>query len=306
MSVLLETPRLRLRDWRIPDLDPAFAIFSDPEVMRYVGNGLPVTDRAAFAQRLAGRAGVPQSLAGGSWVVEELASGAFIGSAGLSPIEATGETEIFYNLGQPWWGRGYATELARPLLALGFERGGLDRILGLTYPQNLPSERVLLKTGLEPMGRGRYFGLEMSTFAAERPGRDRGREERFTLELPSPPARVFAAWTGWGASPGWLPRGGELEPWVAGRYRSPAGHAGRCLCLIPGARLAFTWERTGPAAGSTFEIELVPEGERATRLSLVHRDLGTEAAAAEARAAWPPALKALAAGSGRARGERAR
>ena len=44
--------------------------------------------------------------------------------------------------------QGFATEMARAVLAHGFDGLGLARIVGLTWPENVPSQRVLEKIGM--------------------------------------------------------------------------------------------------------------------------------------------------------------
>ena len=44
--ILFRTPRLHCRHWRIEDLDALHTVYSDPEAMRWVGDGQPI-DRAA-------------------------------------------------------------------------------------------------------------------------------------------------------------------------------------------------------------------------------------------------------------------
>jgi RimJ/RimL family protein N-acetyltransferase len=52
----------------------------------------------------------------GFYAVEERASGSVVGEVGFAIFE-TGEREVGWTLAQAYWGRGYATEAARALLA---------------------------------------------------------------------------------------------------------------------------------------------------------------------------------------------
>ena len=49
------------------------------------------------------------------------------------------------------WGRGYATEAARALVAHGFDELGLDRVVGHHFVENPASGRVLAKLGFAEM-----------------------------------------------------------------------------------------------------------------------------------------------------------
>ncbi len=57
--------------------------------------------------------------------------------------------EIGYWVGEPFWGRGIATEAVRLLCQKGFEEWGLMRIYAGVFPVNVASMRVLEKAGFQ-------------------------------------------------------------------------------------------------------------------------------------------------------------
>lgn len=57
--------------------------------------------------------------------------------------------EIGWRLAAEHWGRGYATEAAREVLAYGFATLGLEEIVSFTTETNLRSRRVMEKLGLK-------------------------------------------------------------------------------------------------------------------------------------------------------------
>ncbi|HEX4882836.1 MAG TPA: GNAT family protein, partial [Casimicrobiaceae bacterium] len=59
-------------------------------------------------------------------------------------------------------------ELARAMLARGFDELRLDRVIGITHPDNAASQRVLLKVGLRDEGWGRYYDCDVRLFALRR------------------------------------------------------------------------------------------------------------------------------------------
>ena len=84
----------------------------------------------------------------------------------LNYIPKTVEVEVGYRLCQTAWGQGFATEGARALVRYGLVELGLDRVVGLTHPDNEPSKRVLMKAGLQPAGMGRYYDKSLCYFVA--------------------------------------------------------------------------------------------------------------------------------------------
>lgn len=168
-KVIFETERLIAREWTIEDADAAFAIYRDPEVTRYLGGtGQPDPDVAYRRARLERFIKLYDELPGyGLWALVERESGALVGAAELLPLDGGPEVEIGYHLGRPWWGKGYATELARALVAYAFGQLGLTRLVGVTYPENIASQRVLLKAGLTHAGRKHVYGHDMEYFVIE-------------------------------------------------------------------------------------------------------------------------------------------
>jgi len=165
-ATLLDTPRLGLREFRPADVEHLYRLDSDPRVMRYIGDG-SVGTRASVAGVVARALKHYRTYPGfGVWPAEERATRTFIGWFCLKYVPKTVEVEVGYRLLPGAWGRGYATEGARALVHYGFAELGLARIIGLTHPDNVASQRVLQKAGLRDVGWGRYYGRELRLFAA--------------------------------------------------------------------------------------------------------------------------------------------
>ncbi len=147
----LTTPRLLLRQWRDDDLDPLAAIYADPEVMRYIGDG-SVRDREQTAAGLAAMRREWAERGYGMFAVEVRDTGQLAGWVGLTvPAflpEVLPTVEIGWRLGRQFWGGGIATEAAREVLRFGFVDCGLDRIVSIRHVDNATSGRVMEKIGL--------------------------------------------------------------------------------------------------------------------------------------------------------------
>jgi [ribosomal protein S5]-alanine N-acetyltransferase len=154
----LDTPRLRLRPFVPADVDAIHGVYSDPEVMRWVGTG-PVTGRTMTARMLDGYAAHQRTHGFSFWAVLEAATNTLIGDAGLHRT-AAGETELGYTLAKSAWGRGYATEAARAWLDAAFRQLDIDEVIALVEPPNRASLHVLEKAGLRRNGTRMAFGRE--------------------------------------------------------------------------------------------------------------------------------------------------
>ena len=163
----LQTGRLLLRMFREDDLEPYAAMCADPEVMRYLGDGRPLTRSEAWRQ-MAMILGHWQLRGYGLWAVEERATGALIGRLGFFQPEGWPGFELGWMLRRASWGKGYATEGAARALAHGFTAMGRDRLISLIRPANRASIRVAERLGERLEDRVDLFGYEALVYAIDR------------------------------------------------------------------------------------------------------------------------------------------
>lgn len=151
MTTLL-TPRLLLRRWREADIAPMTTINSDPEVMRWIGDGSVRDQEEQTRSSLALWEHGWETEGFGLFAVEVRATGELAGFTGLSVPhylpEVLPAVEIGWRLGRPFWGRGLATEAARAALDFGLGERGLERIVSIVQVGNDASERVMNKLGM--------------------------------------------------------------------------------------------------------------------------------------------------------------
>ncbi len=167
MPISLETERLRLYPPRIADLEARLAMDRDPDVMRFLLRATPEDidpHRADIRRKILALA----SPAHVFWHVEEKDAPGFIGCCGVFPLEDSGMIEIGYRFVRRVWGRGFATEAAVAALDHGFKHIGLARIVAVTDPRNLASQRVLQKIGLRPAGMAFHYGRDVKMFECRR------------------------------------------------------------------------------------------------------------------------------------------
>lgn len=155
MTVFLETKRLILKKQELSDFDDLLALRSDPDVMKYIGDGSVHTEEQV--KRFLSMAIPYQEKHGiGFCMVYAKDSGHFIGQAGLFHIgysDAQPEIEIAYRLHKQFWGKGYATELAKALIQWGFQHLSVDKLIAAADPENIGSQKVLKKAGLDCTGK---------------------------------------------------------------------------------------------------------------------------------------------------------
>lgn len=151
----LETPRLRLRELAEDDASALFALYSDPETMRYWS--CPAYQDPAQAL------GLIRSIHRGQqagelveWGVVARGADRLAGTLTLHQLdEGNRRAELGFLLGRPWWGQGLMREAAEAALAFAFAADGLDlhRLEADTDPRNLASIRLLERLGFQREGQ---------------------------------------------------------------------------------------------------------------------------------------------------------
>jgi RimJ/RimL family protein N-acetyltransferase len=163
----LGSDRLILRMFRESDLDDYAAMCGDPEVMRYLGDGHPLTRSEAW-RNMALILGHWQLRGFGMWAVEERATGILAGRVGCWRPEGWPGIEVGWTLRREYWGRGYATEAAQTVMADAFSRMAHNHVISLIQPANGPSIAVALRLGMRKEGSTEIMGNPTLIYGIER------------------------------------------------------------------------------------------------------------------------------------------
>jgi RimJ/RimL family protein N-acetyltransferase len=159
--IVLETPRLILRQFTENDVDNLFNLNSDPEVMRYLTGGRSTPREEIRDEILPFHLGVYGRLDRlGTWAAESSVTREFLGWFHFRPGRDSAITniELGYRLVRHAWNRGYATEGSRALISRGFTELGVERVFAHTMTLNAASRHVLEKCGLTLVGTIPYGG----------------------------------------------------------------------------------------------------------------------------------------------------
>jgi [ribosomal protein S5]-alanine N-acetyltransferase len=165
----LETPRLLLREMTPADAPALHAVIGDPENMLWYPHPFSMEEVDAWIARQMERYATGTGLLG--LVLRE--TGAFLGDCG--PVWQTAdegqppELEIGYHVHRAWQGRGLATEAARAVRDYAFTTLGVDHVISLIRPENLPSRRVAEKNGLTLHRTVVWRGYESCVYRLNRP-----------------------------------------------------------------------------------------------------------------------------------------
>lgn len=149
--LVVETDRLRLREWGEGDGDLFYAIMNTPAVMRHLGG---VQDQAAWAAALERLDGYQRDHGHTFWLVERKADGELLGFCGLKRVNSpgadhlAGQFEIGWRLRESAWGQGYAKEAAIAALDVAFGGFGAPHVVALTVAANIESQGLMKRLGM--------------------------------------------------------------------------------------------------------------------------------------------------------------
>lgn len=163
---VVTTRRLYLREFEPGDAASLFALNSNPDVLRYTGD-TSFLDMSA-AENFLRDYDHYQKFGFGRWAVINKDQDRFIGFCGLRKDENTGDVDLGFRFFSDNWSRGYATEAGQAALRAGFDKFGLDRIIGRSMRENRPSIAVLRKLGMEFSEVREEAGLLWLIYAIER------------------------------------------------------------------------------------------------------------------------------------------
>jgi ribosomal-protein-alanine N-acetyltransferase len=142
-----QTARLRAERLLPHHLADLSMMHRDPRVMRTLGG---VRSDAKTQEYLAVNLDHWKRHGYGLWIVRDVDE-TFVGRAGIRhlAIETKNEIELAYSVMPGFWARGLATEIAKALLKIAFERLDIPELVAFTLSDNQASRKVMEKVGFQ-------------------------------------------------------------------------------------------------------------------------------------------------------------
>lgn len=181
MNLDLYSDRLILTPLKMTDVDLAVALWTDPEVVRYICDAM--TEQEILED-------MPDNIKRGGngcigiWCIADRDTGEKLGSAYLYPMPTEkddvdysliamgqmpdADIEVGYFLKPAAWGRGYATEICLRILRFAFEETSLGEVVASVNAENVASRNVLEKSGFQYSGRALCWGEDSPIYKITR------------------------------------------------------------------------------------------------------------------------------------------
>jgi RimJ/RimL family protein N-acetyltransferase len=164
----IETDRLVLRALRVDDLEPLWAIWSNPEVVRYLG-GNPLGREETWRRTLAACGQWPVE-GFGYWIVELKADGRTVGQLGFADFKREmepsleGLPELGYVFDTSVQGQGLAFEGCKAAMDWAEAELRAASYPAIISPENAPSIRLAEKLGFVREPDTSYRGAPIALF----------------------------------------------------------------------------------------------------------------------------------------------
>lgn len=163
----VETSRLLLRPPQTSDVQTMMEIHQDPDVIRYLGTGVPGGLAVAW-RNVAMMIGHWHMRGYGPWIITSKASGEILGRAGLWHADGGPGIELGWMVRRSEWGRGIATEAGRAALLWAWEHIQTDHIISVIHASNAPSIRIAEKLGQRLEVTEKVDGADVHTYGVHR------------------------------------------------------------------------------------------------------------------------------------------
>lgn len=165
----IRTPRLVFRPFMPSDIPLVAPLCADPQFRQFVPlpAGTPEEVAATWFQSNINRW---KNEGTGFCALADIQTGALVGLAGLlvQPVENFEVLEIAYHLLPEHRGKGYAIEAASALRDFAFRNTSEQRLYSLIHVNNVPSQKVAYKNGMESTGASNFKGLPVYLYTIDR------------------------------------------------------------------------------------------------------------------------------------------
>lgn len=169
MNRILETERILLRPFCLEDIDRFSEICANPNVMRYIGDGMPV-GRDVIAQKIPEWMAWYEKQKYGLMALVIKATNELIGFCGFihQTVDGSEYIELGYRLDEAYWGKGIATEAAVAVRDYAFNVLKFPVLISIIHHQNEGSKRVANKVGMRWMKQTNFKNVCVDVFCLKR------------------------------------------------------------------------------------------------------------------------------------------
>jgi len=148
-TYIIETERLRLREFNSSDGEMIFELLNSPGWLKYIGNRtIDTIDDAVNYIEAKLRKGYKDS-GFGFYLVELKSTGEKVGMSGLVKREGLDDIDVGFTMLPQYENKGFAYESTAAVMIFAKEHLKLSKLAAITVPYNTPSIKLLEKLGMK-------------------------------------------------------------------------------------------------------------------------------------------------------------
>ena len=167
MTAVITTARLRLQPLSHDDLEPLLALWTEPGVRRFLFDD-EIISREQVTAEIDNSIRRFETDGCGLWGALPREETKLIGFCGFRFFHDPPELQLLYGFHPDHWSKGLATEAARAMIGLAFERLGLQRVVASADAPNIASLRVMERAGMKFDRRQTVNGLDTVYYRLDR------------------------------------------------------------------------------------------------------------------------------------------
>jgi len=152
----IETDRLIVRAYEKSDLQEAYELMQERDLFTYLP--MEIMTYADYQELFAWLIQCYDMSCNNAWfkysfLIARKEDGVHLGWCGIGSLDYNhSDIEVFFLIGKPYWGRGYASEAVQALIRYSFDNMKLPRLVAVVKPENMASKRVIEKLGFRCEG----------------------------------------------------------------------------------------------------------------------------------------------------------
>lgn len=163
----IETKDLLIREFQDSDHEQTYPLYSDLELMKYIGDGKGWANAQTRKTHLHRHMEYFQKHGFGFLAVCLKDSGKLIGHTVLKTLDQTEKSEVGWLIHPEYQGKGFATQATRPLIELAFDQG-VEEVFAVAAEQNIASLKVMEKLGMESRGKAHYYNTDCAVYSIKK------------------------------------------------------------------------------------------------------------------------------------------
>ncbi len=160
-----QSERLEFRKLMAGDFDECLKFFEEPLSNRYWKSKI-TEPKALCNEWFEKQLWRYQNGKGGTNVLIHKQSKGIVGWCGLliQKVDNVEELEVGYSILPKFWNNGYATEAARKCIDFAFEKDLRESVIAIIQVNNIESQRVAIKIGMEVQHQTSYNDNEVTIY----------------------------------------------------------------------------------------------------------------------------------------------